>query len=92
LSTQSKESTAALPGKEAPTTGVQSMLRVGASIVIGTVAWALPSPGTLGTVLPAQIALTAPHDKVYVLRVLTTAGSITPGAVRERGRCVAPGP
>jgi MFS family permease len=77
LSTQSNESTAALPGKEAPATGVQSMLRVGASIVIGTAAWALPSPGTLGTVLPAQVALTAPHDKVYVLGVLTTAGSIT---------------
>jgi MFS family permease len=37
----------------------------------------MPFPGTLGTVLPAQIALTAPHDKVYVLGVLTAAGSIT---------------
>ncbi len=50
--------------------------RVYLAIVIGTAAWALPSLGTSATLLPAQIALIAPHDKVFVLGTLTAAGSI----------------
>jgi MFS family permease len=57
--------------------GPPSMLRVGASIVIGTVAWALPTLGTSATLLPALVALIARGDKVISLGILTAAGALT---------------
>ncbi len=69
------ESAVSLPDTATPSVKSPRNIRVYLAIFIGTAAWALPTLGASTTILPAQIALIAPHEKVFVLGILTASGA-----------------
>lgn len=69
------------------------MVRVGAAVLIGTVAWASTFAASMSVLLPQRIAILAPDDKVSLLATLTMViaviglvGTVFFGAVSDRTR------
>ena len=54
----------------------KGLVRLAATLLIGTAGWAIPFSGTSGVLLPAKIEDLAPDDKILWLAVITSVGAI----------------